>query len=209
MLMQRVVVTHNEPSYPRGRFTNIQKQLPAPFVVYADFESIIKPVNEDADVTQGVDTESSSHIFQEHIPCSLVYKIVSSVNPDFSRPLVNQCCLLLQNHDRLPIPPSVIYLQNHLKGQDHCNITGNYRVTAHNECNLMYRISKSGWKLPVVIHNLKGYDGHLIVKALKSEFGKVRVIPQGNSNLLILFSLLHKVQTILQRLLKMKIKVLE
>ena len=31
----------------------------------------------------------------------------------------------------------------------------------------------------VVIHNLKGYDGHLIVKALKSEFGKVKVIPQN------------------------------
>ena len=43
----------------------------------------------------------------------------------------------------------------------------------------MYRISKSGWKPPVVIHNLKGYDGHLIVKALKSEFGKVKVIPQN------------------------------
>ena len=43
----------------------------------------------------------------------------------------------------------------------------------------MYRISKSGWKLPVVIHNLKGYDGHLIVKALKCEFDKVRMIPQN------------------------------
>ena len=46
----------------------------------------------------------------------------------------------------------------------------------------MYRISKTGWKLPVVIHNLKGYDGHLIVKALKSEFGKVQVIPQNMEN---------------------------
>ena len=43
----------------------------------------------------------------------------------------------------------------------------------------MYRISKSGWKLPVVIHNLKSYDGHLMVEAFKSEFGKVRVIPQN------------------------------
>ena len=33
----------------------------------------------------------------------------------------------------------------------------------------MYRISKSGWKLPVGIHNFKDYDGHLIVKALKSD----------------------------------------
>ena len=43
----------------------------------------------------------------------------------------------------------------------------------------MYMISKYGWKPPVIIHRLKGYDGHLIVKALKSEFGKVRVIPQN------------------------------
>ena len=30
-----------------------------------------------------------------------------------------------------------------------------------------------------MIHNLKGYDGHLIVKALKSEFAEVKVIPQN------------------------------
>ena len=44
------------------------------------------------------------------------------------------------------------------KVRDHCHITGNYRGDAHNECNLIYRISKTGWKLPVLIHNLKGYD---------------------------------------------------
>ena len=82
------------PKDPRCRFTNIQKQLPAPFVVYADFESILKPVNEDVDVTQAVDTgiKSSSHVFQEQIPCSFAYKIVSSVDPDFSRPLVMYRC---------------------------------------------------------------------------------------------------------------------
>ena len=57
--------------------------------------------------------------------------------------------------------------------------TGNYRGTAHNECNLHYRIKPKISKLPVVIHNLKGYDGHLIIKSLKSEFGKVKVIPQN------------------------------
>ena len=65
------------------------------------------------------------------------------------------------------------------KVRDHCHITGNYRGTAHNKCNLNYRISPKSWKLPVVTHNLKSYDGHLIVKSLKSEFGKVRVIPQN------------------------------
>ena len=71
---------------PRRRFTNIQKQLPAPFVAYADFEYILKSVNEDVDVTQGVTTGagSSTTVYQEHVPCSFAYKIVSSVDPDFS-----------------------------------------------------------------------------------------------------------------------------
>ena len=32
--------------------------------------------------------EASSHVFQEHIPCSFAYKVASSVDPNFSRPLV-------------------------------------------------------------------------------------------------------------------------
>ena len=81
------------PKDARCRFTNIQKQLPAPFVVYADFEFILKPINEEVVVAQGVDTgtESSTTVFQEHVPCSFAYKIVSIVDPDFSRPLVMHC----------------------------------------------------------------------------------------------------------------------
>ena len=63
--------------------------------------------------------------------------------------------------------------------RDHCPIVGNYRGGAHSRCNLAYRISKSEWELPVVIHNLNGYDGHLIVKGLKNEFREVRAIPQN------------------------------
>ena len=63
--------------------------------------------------------------------------------------------------------------------RDHCHFTGLYRGAAHNACNLNYRIHSKSWKLPVVLHNLKGYEGHLIVQSLKSEFGKVRVIPQN------------------------------
>ena len=55
------------------------------------------------------------------------------------------------------------------KVRDYCVIVGRYRGVPHNECNLMYMISKSGWKLSAVNHNLKCSDGHLIVKALKSE----------------------------------------
>ena len=68
--------------------------------------------------------------------------------------------------------------------RDHCHIVGNYRGAELSRCNSAYRISKSEWKLPVIMHNLKGYYGHLIIKALKSEFGEVRVIPQNMENYL-------------------------
>ena len=84
------------------------------------------------------------------------------------------------------LPPTVTCNQplGRDKVHDHCHIVGSYRGAAHNRCNLAYRIPKSEWKLPVVMHNLKGYDGHLIVNALKSKFGKVRAIPQNMKNYL-------------------------
>ena len=74
----------------RTKFTNIQKQISAPLVVYADFESILRPAAKDVNTTQGVEVggDSSYHVFQEHIPCSFTYKVLSSVDPNVSWPLV-------------------------------------------------------------------------------------------------------------------------
>ena len=47
------------------------------------------------DTTQGVaagggdELIEASELFQEHLTCSFAYKMVSSVVPDFSRPLVS------------------------------------------------------------------------------------------------------------------------
>ena len=79
------------------------------------------------------------------------------------------------------LPPTVTNASSRWEGTKCVIIVtlwANYRGAAHSRFNLEYRISKSEWNLPVVMHNLKGYDGHLIVKALKSEFiGEVSVIP--------------------------------
>jgi len=50
--------------------------------------------------------------------------------------------------------------------RDHCPITEKYRGAAHNACNLKLRIYPSKAKVPVVFHNLRGDDGHLIMSAL-------------------------------------------
>ena len=62
------------------KFTNIQKQLRAPFVVYADFECILKETEAETS-SIGISEEGASKTvkYQEHVPCSYAYKIVSDV----------------------------------------------------------------------------------------------------------------------------------
>ena len=47
------------------------------------------------------------------------------------------------------------------KVRDHCHRAGNYRGAAHSKCNINYFNNRY---LPVVFHNLRGYDSHLIIK---------------------------------------------
>ena len=50
--------------------------------------------------------------------------------------------------------------------RDHCHVTGKYRGSAHQTCNLKLQISAENIKIPVVFHNLKGYDSHFIINEL-------------------------------------------
>ena len=51
------------------------------------------------------------------------------------------------------------------KVKDHCHVTGKFREAAHDKCNLKLRIPR---KLPIIFHNLQGYDGHIIFKELNN-----------------------------------------
>ena len=53
------------------------------------------------------------------------------------------------------------FTEKNYKVRDHCHRTGKYRGPAHLKCNLDYFHNKY---LPVVFHNLRGYDSHLIIK---------------------------------------------
>ena len=61
-----------------------------------------------------------------------------------------------------------------LKVRDHCHFTGEYRGAAHNDCNLK---CKKPLFLPVIFHNLQGYDSHLFIKQLAEVSGDLSTIP--------------------------------
>ena len=47
--------------------------------------------------------------------------------------------------------------------RDHCHYTRCYRRPTHTKCNLQYKIPSY---IPIVFHNLSGYDAYLFIKEL-------------------------------------------
>ena len=58
--------------------------------------------------------------------------------------------------------------------RDHYHITGKYRGSAHKNCNLKLQISAEKIKIPVIFHNLRGYDSHFIINQLGEIISEAR-----------------------------------
>ena len=65
---------------------------------------------------------------------------------------------------------------NEEKVRDHCHVTGKFRGAAHRNCNVNFQLTKN---VPVIFHNLRGYDSHLIFNVLDKFDVKIKVIPNG------------------------------
>ena len=180
------------------QFTNFHRQMKAPFIVYADFESILVPIDE----------EKGKHtiVTQEHIVCSYAYVIVrcdgqkseiklykgEDASVHFLKEMRKECSRIL-DVIKSPTPLDLsVDEEEHFqradtcwicqkktdgdKVRDHCHITGEYRGPAHSNCNLKLALKPATYTLPIFFHNLKGYDSHIILHALKDEWGKVTCI---------------------------------
>ena len=62
------------------------------------------------------------------------------------------------------------------KVRNYCHITGKYRGTPYWACNINLKLTK---KIPVIFHNVRGYDSHLIIKEISKFDVKVSAIPNG------------------------------
>ena len=186
-------------------FENHHKQLPIPFVAYADFECFTKPMNTCCPNPE----DSYNYNYQKHEPsgfCIFIKGVVDKrIKPitytkkeedenipkifvekltEATRGIYNDFyrkpkpLILTQDEQKLFEKAEFCHICNKElledKVRDHCHFTGQYRGAAHNSCNLKCR---KPLILPVIFHNLQGYDAHLFIKQLASLPGDLKCIP--------------------------------
>ena len=60
--------------------------------------------------------------------------------------------------------------------RDYSHISQKYRGSVHTDCNINIKLKH---KIPIIFHNLKNYDSHLIMQKLGKFNFKINVIPNG------------------------------
>ena len=55
------------------------------------------------------------------------------------------------------------YNEKDIRVRDHCHITGKYRGSSHQYCNINFQLTD---KIPVIFHSLRGYDSHFIMQEI-------------------------------------------
>ena len=58
------------------------------------------------------------------------------------------------------------YTDKDVRVRDHCHITGKFRGSAHQECNLKLSIKPEDIRIPVIFRNLRGYDSHFLMQQI-------------------------------------------
>ena len=201
---QTVAVKMPEPN-TMLHFKNYYKQLPIPFVVYADFECFTKPMN----TCSPNPKESYNYNYQKHEPSGFCFYVKGiagkSIKPiiytktsedeDVAKVFLEKLTEVTKGiYNDFYLRPKPLIMNSktqksfeqavkcHIccgelrndKVRDHCHFTGQYRGAAHNKCNLMCKKPKI---LPVIFHNLQGYDAHLFIKQLARLEGDLNCIP--------------------------------
>lgn len=178
------------------KFKNFKNKIEAPFVVYADLECILKEISDRDKYQEHIPCSVGYYVKYSYDPALSFYK--SYRGEDCMQWFSNQLRELADNLSNIilhPLPMNSLtstqantfkhatkchiceklFTADSKKVRDHCHLTGMYRGPSHVSCNLNFQDSHT---LPVIFHNLSGYDSHFIIKNLASDFpGRVDLLP--------------------------------
>ena len=205
-------------------FKDGQNQFRVPFIMYADFESILEPMGP---VEPGSPNPSQPYTNEvnQHTPSGwCVYS--KFAYGDVDNPLrtyrgkdcIETFCNYIKREARrlyhmfpeLPMGSLTKkqwnkykkatkchicykpFTQTNLKVRDHFHYTGLYRGPAHSLCNLRYKIPSY---IPVVFHNLSGYDAHLFIRELGANTSEMGVIAKNKETTLASLSKFQLIAT--------------
>nr|XP_024218076.1 uncharacterized protein LOC106687159 [Halyomorpha halys] len=195
----RVELSKKEASI---RFSNVERQSKVPFVIYADFESILVPINESSGSTikyQRLDPISfcvyvkgmeevdipitEPYIYRGANAASHFMDFITNITEKIQEIYKLVKPMLISSEEEQDWTTSETcymcqnaFTENNIKVRDHCHLTGTYLGPSCNNCNLR-RVNPSF--IPVMMYNLSNYDAHFIVKELGNVSGRVEVIPNS------------------------------
>ena len=189
---------------PIVRYSNGQHQFKVPFIMYADFESILEPIqgaknNPNISSTRGINSHKPSGWC---LHTTFAYGKVNNPTTQyrgadcverFCEKIISEAKRLYSSFPEVPmLPLTKSQLKKHKaakechicfkefkdkgKVRDHCHYNGVYRGAAHFGCNLRYKIPNY---IPVVFHNLAGYDAHLFIRELAKYTTDIGVIAKN------------------------------
>ena len=188
----RIEMPYNKPivEYLDGQF-----QFKVLFIMYSDFESILKPIsgpvnNLRISTTRDINVHIPSGwcIHSEFAYCEVKDALALYRGKDwvkkFCNHVIGEAHRLYQSFPKKPMEPLTEkqwkdykhvsschicfkpFKEGNQKVRDYCHYSGIYRGAAHSLYNLQYKILSY---ILVVFHNLSGYDAHLFIKEFELE----------------------------------------
>ena len=175
------------------------------FKIYANFESVLKEVQRDnRDSNDSYARKNQKHIprsfafkvmYTDDRFCKpIVLYIAKLAINRFIKEILNEynyCKSMMKKHFNKKLVMTVadeksskssdkcwicngLFAEEDNKAKDHDHVTGSYRGSVHWDYNINLKLTK---KIFVIIHNLRGYDSHLIIQEI-SKFDLKQVLYQ-------------------------------